>query len=146
MIRNIISQQRTIVIACLTGILLFACTPTDTEQVAVKARLQERFTVGVGEIAEIQDESVRVRLDSVPEDSRCPQNAVCIWAGNARVRLTLTKSGAQQQQLELNTTSEPKAASYLGYRVQLVELTPYPLAGEATKPSAYRAVLLINKQ
>jgi hypothetical protein len=131
---------------CLVGILLFSCSSLDTEPIAVKTKLQERFTFAVGEIAEVQDESLRARLDSVPEDSRCPQNTACVWAGNARIRITMTKSGAQKQQLELNTDTEPKVASYLGYRVQLVQLTPLPIAGQATKPGDYRAVVVISKQ
>ncbi|MBL7990157.1 MAG: hypothetical protein JNN25_01850 [Candidatus Kapabacteria bacterium] len=145
MSRNMIFAQNAF-FACVIGILLFACSPLDTETIDVKTKLQERFTLGVGQMAEIQDESLRVHLDSVPEDSRCPINAVCIWAGNARVRLTLTKGGSQQQQLELNTTTEPKTAKYLGYSVQLVELTPLPTAGEPTKSGDYRATLLISKQ
>lgn len=145
MIRNVF-LTRNVLFASLVGIILFSCTPLDTETIAVKPRLQERFTFAVGEIAEVQDESVRARLDSVPEDSRCPQNVACIWAGNARVRITMTKSGGQKQQLELNTETEPKAASYLGYRVQLVQLTPLPIAGQATKPGDYRAMVVISKQ
>lgn len=136
---------KVIVVTVMVG-GIFACTPLVTEQATVKARLQESFTLSVGEVAEIQDESLRVRLDSVPEDSRCPINALCIWAGNARVRLSLTKGGSQQQQVELNTTLEPKIAPYLAYSVQLASLTPLPLAGESPQNRKYQATLAISKR
>src|SRR5262245_27923464 len=53
-------------------------------------------------------DGLRVRFVAVEEDSRCPENVNCVWAGNARIRITVT-SGRDQQALVLNTTGERTA-------------------------------------
>ena len=52
--------------------------------------LGQPFSLRSGESAVLQRENVRLRFDSVPEDSRCPKTVQCVWAGNARVRLEIT--------------------------------------------------------
>lgn len=146
MIRNYFAAANAWIGAALLTFALVSCTPTGNEPTPSKAQLGERFTLGVGEVAEVINDGLRVRLDSVPEDSRCPKNAVCIWEGNARVRLTLTKSSLPQQQLELNTNTEPKIAPYQNYRVQLIEVSPYPIAGEQIQRASYKATIVISKQ
>jgi hypothetical protein len=49
---------------------------------------------------EVQIGDVRVKPMEVVEDSRCPQNVSCVWAG--RVRLRVAVSGAGQPVMELN--------------------------------------------
>lgn len=74
----------------------------------------------------LQDKTgyVRLRMDAV-SDSRCPINAICIWAGNGTVTFTLFVNG-NPSILTLNTTLEPKTISSQGYKVTLLDLLPYP--------------------
>lgn len=75
-----------------------------------------------GETVSVDGEGLTITYDSLLEDSRCPEDVQCIWAGNGRILLTLTKTGNAAAGMELNTTLEPKSGRYLDYSVSLVEL------------------------
>ena len=46
-------------------------------------------------------ENVSIKFVEVLEDSRCPKNVTCVWAGRARVLVEVTESGKHVQQKEL---------------------------------------------
>ena len=58
-------------------------------------------------------------------DSRCPSQLVCVWAGTAFITITLNNNPAQLLELEIN---KPKTVRYLNheYTLELKTLTPYP--------------------
>jgi hypothetical protein len=93
----------------------------------------------------LQDKTgyVRLRMDAV-SDSRCPINALCIWAGNGAVTFTLFVNG-NPSILTLNTTLGPKAISSQGYKVTLLELLPYPGSVNYNADSYY-AFVRIEKE
>ncbi len=132
----------------ILGTIWISCTPvvsptesrlTQTGKLGAMSRLSHSYTLIINE------EQLEIRFDSVSEDSRCPENADCIWAGNARVHCTLTKSSVPKQHIMLNTLAAPQSAVYQGYTILLRELTPLPKAGEITPQSAYKAGLIITK-
>ena len=90
----------------------------------------------IGETAYIADTRFSVRANAVPEDSRCPVDAVCVWAGNARVALTV-RDGPNADDVELNSTLDPRAAVRWTYRVELADVQPVPRAGHPTPPQDY---------
>ena len=59
-----------------------------------EAALREPGTVavGIGETADLGG-GLRVRPLEVVEDSRCPQDARCVWAGRLRVRVAVENVG-----------------------------------------------------
>lgn len=69
---------------------------------------------------------LKIRFVEVAEDSRCPKNAQCIWAGNAKVKIAVTKGTMKTPILELNSTSDPRSAEYGGYEFTFVSLTEKP--------------------
>jgi hypothetical protein len=115
---------------------------------AIQATLGENFTLQIGETALIGGADVCIRLDSVPSDSRCPLNALCVWPGNAKVAITVCTKSGESAQRELNTFTEPKTATFLNYQIDLAELNPYPVAIEDTteRKAPYTAVLVVRKR
>ena len=107
--------------------------------------LNTNFDVRVGETVNVSGESLSVRFDSVPSDSRCPTGVQCVWAGNAQVRVTLSKVGSAPGTLNLNTTLDPRKGAYLNYEVELVGLAPYPSSKTTLRYSDYRATLVVRK-
>ncbi|HEX8691911.1 MAG TPA: hypothetical protein VF746_05810 [Longimicrobium sp.] len=109
------------------------------------AFLNQPFTLRTGQTAVVSGEGLSVRFESVPSDSRCPTGVQCIWAGNAVVRVVLSKDG-KAAGFELNTNLEPRTASYLNYEIELLQLDPYPTAkGGAISQSQYRATFVVRK-
>lgn len=130
-------------LACSTGTGLARCDDTGAGGV-ICARLGEEFDLRLSETAYIADTRLSIRADSVPEDSRCPENAVCVWAGNARVSLTL-RDGTASAAAELNSTVEPHAVTRWGYSVRLVDVGPNPRAGQRIAAETYVVRLAVTR-
>jgi hypothetical protein len=119
---------------------LLGCTAMPTE-----VPLQSEFTLAIGQSVRLSGTSSTVTFESVPQDSRCPANAQCVWAGNAEVRLRITTSGVGAA-TSVNTGVEPRSVSAGEVRVDLLGLTPHPIAGgPAVDPKSYRVRLLAGR-
>ena len=93
---------------------------------------QARPTARLGEVAAVN--GVRVRPLSIVEDSRCPINALCVWAGRIVVRTEVRASGRRQiLNLELG---EPQPIT--GGTLTLSAVEPSKIAEAETTPRAYR--------
>lgn len=109
----------------------------------------DHLSVGLHQSARIGSDVI-VRVDSI-QDSRCPKNVVCIWAGQAQVNLVLaTNTDSSAVKLIL---SPEKPANRLdstnislnnnSYKVILHEVNPYPGTGTAGQPQT--AVIQVTK-
>ncbi|ODP38261.1 hypothetical protein [Sphingomonas turrisvirgatae] len=77
----------------------------------------------------------RLRADKVVEDSRCPMNARCVWAGRTTVKVTL-RDGARSRTANV-TLGE--AIPFAGGRLALVSVSPERMAGaQPRRPAPYR--------
>ena len=120
---------------CVTGTGLARCDDVRRGG-GICVRIGEPFDMRIGETAYIADTRLSIRANAVPEDSRCPRDAVCVWAGNARVALTL-RDGPNADDVELNSTLEPRAATRWAYRIDLTDVQPVPRAGQPTPRQDY---------
>lgn len=110
-----------------TLIILFAACKKDNAN-------PENITVPVGKCTEhkFPDRLLKVCLDSVITDSRCPANAKCIWAGYGAARFIITKNDKQHVitlMVSPNLSGSniyPTEASIDGYKIEFVELSPHP--------------------
>jgi hypothetical protein len=119
----------------MTVLLAAACVGPSTE-----VPLDQDFELALGRTVAIAGTPYQVTFEAVPEDSRCPIDAVCVWAGNARVSLRLTAEG-KDSSIALNTGSEPRSATAGNLRLELRALAPSPRAATPTPPGDYRATL-----
>jgi hypothetical protein len=74
-------------------------------------------------------------------DSRCPANAVCVWMGDAAVRVAARVGGTSVER-ELHTGVEPHSLSIDRYTVTVVGLLPYPGTAAAEAPSVVPTAVL----
>ncbi len=88
------------------------------------ARLGETVSVG----------GPTVRPVKVLEDSRCPENARCIWAGRMVVR-AIVAGGRWSRQIDLTLGQPVQVADGA---LTLVSALPEKSATKATKPGDYR--------
>lgn len=115
-----------------------------------KIVLNKNLVLSVGQEASTADGKLKIKFVAVAEDSRCPKGVNCIWAGNARVMLQVGKTQGAQAKLELNTS--PREATngagggYGEYLIKLVEVAPYPVAGQTIKPGSYAVTLSVSKK
>jgi hypothetical protein len=93
-------------------------------------------------------DDVKVCLDSLIGDSRCPLEVVCIWQGTAIAKFSVTVND-HQQPVTLSTFKLPGFPSdtiLMGYKIEFVDLLPYPDINKSHDISEYRAELKIAKQ
>jgi len=90
-------------ILLLGCVLLAACTS------AIEPTIDESFVLAQGETAVIAAQNMEITFVDVPEDSRCPKDAVCVWAGNALVQLEVVRDGVELA-IGLNTELVPRLA------------------------------------
>lgn len=77
---------------------------------------------------------LRVRPLSIVEDSRCPINAVCVWAGRLVVR-TEVSGGAWRQTRDLELGKPQHIADG---QLTLIGAEPSKVAGSDADPRSYR--------
>ena len=116
---------------------MIACSPTaapprePAAPASADARGEVRadtLAIPVGGTARAQGGKVRVTFEQRVQDSRCPANVVCVWQGDASVRVTVV-TDAQRATGEIHTAVQPKELVVDGYSVTLVGLLPYPGTG-----------------
>ncbi|WP_225010238.1 hypothetical protein [Novosphingobium percolationis] len=93
-------------------------------------------------LAKLRAGPVSVRADEVVEDSRCPMNARCVWAGRVVLAATVTQEGrAQQRKLVLG---EP--ALVRGGAIMLDSVEPPTRTDTPIKPGDYRFHIRFDAQ
>ncbi len=134
-------MRRAILVFCL----LVATACDEKGPVGPTVPLNQRFTLAPGEIAVVEDTSLRLQFVQVSSDSRCPADAICVWAGDAVVQIRAS-SGGTPAEYELHTGLSGRAAVlHEQLRIELVELQPYPFASRPHTHDAYRATLHVTR-
>ncbi|HVQ36347.1 MAG TPA: hypothetical protein VMS31_02365 [Pyrinomonadaceae bacterium] len=118
-----------------------------TERDAGKAVLDRNFKIRHGQELTLKGSNLKVKFDSSVEDSRCPKDVTCVWAGDARIVISVSRGKAKASTIELHTNGRfAREGRFEGYVIKLVELDPYPRSSRTAKPHDYVATLLIQKQ
>lgn len=92
----------------------------------------DNSNVRLGETAYV--DGPRVRPVAVLEDSRCPANAQCIWAGRVRLKMLWIRS-AGNQEFEM-TLGEPKALA--DGMITLTSVKPEKMSDQPAARADYR--------
>jgi hypothetical protein len=80
---------------------------------------------------------ITIRFEDVLEDSRCPEDVNCVWAGNAKVSLTVTRTGKEPARVTLNTNLEPRTARVLNCTMEVIRLDPVRKVHEKVDKNVY---------
>jgi hypothetical protein len=109
-------------------------------------RLGQEFDLKINQEAVIEGEGLAVVFESVIEDGRCPEDVTCVWSGNAKIKVRLSKQKRTPGVINLNTDVKPKSSSYLDYEIRLVALKPLPKKDKPVQRNEYKATLIITKK
>lgn len=80
---------------------------------------------------------------SVGADSRCPIDAVCVWAGDAEIKLKIKKGGLEKD-VVLHTGLSPRSFVVDGYEIILTDVLPLRKVNDNIKPDQYSIQLRFN--
>lgn len=123
--------------ALLASLLLplSGCATTSAAPPAVPPAPAEPAPLAYAKLGQsVRVDGPRVTPLEVLEDSRCPMNARCVWAGQVRLRIAI-ELGAGRTEREITSGTPIDVADG---RLELVEVQPDRLAGEPLDPSHYR--------
>jgi len=120
--------------------------PTATDPTPESALLpaSREVVLDYGEDIRLEGSVLRLNFAEVWEDSRCPVDVTCVWAGNGKVVIGIAAGMGPTHALFLNTTLEPLSVVWSGIRVTLLELTPAPHAGIKIPPEDYAVRLKLE--
>ncbi len=106
--------------------------------------LGEEFELAVHQTAQNSAENISVTFQGVLEDSRCPVDVTCIWAGLAKVSLQVSVSG-QERELSLSTSPPENSAVFENYTFWLILVRPVPRSDRNTDRSAYVVTVRVDQ-
>ena len=112
---------------------------------AVEAQTGQRQKIQIHKQKRFSRSNLTVKFVSLVEDSRCPVGTNCIWAGNAKIKVEISNRGRNKQTFEMNTNLEPKGATYDGYQIELIDLTPVPKENIRINRNGYVATFAVNR-
>jgi len=126
----------------LTAIYFAGCNSLNTPNQDVGT-----IEIGLNELYHSKTYDFSIALDSVLQDSRCPEDVICIWAGNAQGRFNIIAEGRFHHQIILNTTLPMQQDTTLhGINYKLMSLSPEPNSKMPIDYTKYKAKLVITKK
>jgi len=105
---------------------------------ATAAKRSETMRVQINKEKRFPKSKLSIRFVELVEDSRCPVDTNCIWAGNAKIKIRVSRSG-RSQELTLDTNGQHQAATAEGYSIKLISLIPAPRSNIRINRNGYVA-------
>jgi len=125
------------ILACL-GLAGCNAAPAKESQAV---ELGADVTLVPGATASLKTGQMSVRFVAVTEDSRCPRDTTCVWAGEVKVQLEIQVSQIASQ-VEILEGGGTVAGAY---RITLVRVDPPRANAARIALQEYRATLKIDK-
>ena len=128
--------------------LLFTNCQKDTD-IPDEGMLNVPFNIDFEFQTQVTDD-LSVTFESVTEDSRCPCDAECIWAGEIGVKIKMQANGTTLSKLFTLDGYEGDSGGVLemdfeGYNIELLDVLPYPCNGQPDSNNDYEIKVLVTR-
>lgn len=91
------------------------------------------------------NKTVWITFDSLLEDSRCPLDVICVWAGNAKVSFGFF-ADENKYGFSLDTHGNlTRDSTISSYKISLINVAPYPHTDSLFTPQDYSTKIIISK-
>ena len=121
----------------ILAVAMIGLTPLGARAEAEAIQTPADVQLHVGETTTLDGGALQVTLVQVEEDSRCPMKVLCVWTGRAVVRLHATVDGVDKGEVTASLYPGPQSqgpsehdAVVDRYLISLVDVQPYPVAGQ----------------
>ncbi len=121
-------------------VALAGCATVDTAAVANPGA---EFSLALGKSAAISGSDYRITFNRVTEDSRCPVDVQCVWAGDAKIELMISRGSAPGDSRIISITPPNSEATVGAVKIRFVSLAPTPRQSEPPASRAYVARLMV---
>jgi hypothetical protein len=135
------SITRALLSACAFSAALGCATMEPT----IPAEPGVAFELAIGKTAVLNGNGARITFRQVKEDSRCPTDVTCVWAGDARIELTISRSGSSDDTKIFSLSPPDNEARSGDLQIRFVGLAPVPRQSDGNAPRAYVAQLVVNR-
>lgn len=115
----------------------WGCAPMQTTAVIVEPGVA--FTLAPGQTATVKTVETRITFNEVREDSRCPVDVTCVWAGDAKVEVTMARAGVPTETRTLSITAPENEVQIGNLKIRFVGLTPVPRQADGNVQRNYLA-------
>jgi len=124
-------------------VTLAACRSADAPAPHA-ASLNQEVQLAPKEQAAYGPQGLTVEFVRVVEDSRCPKDTTCVWAGEVKVEVaTRAGSAAAVQQHEIKAG---ESATVGAFQVMVVNVQPEKLSTREIPPEDYRVTLKVEQR
>jgi hypothetical protein len=97
-------------------------------------------TLGVGKTGKVGNLSIT--LNEITQDSRCPVNVQCIWAGEVKVSVIFSYGSQIEAK---NISSNDPSYLFAGYLISIASVSPVKKSGEEISAREYRITFGVKK-
>jgi len=114
----------------------------------VTAQLGTEFRLKGGQSAAVEGENLTITFSAVAEDSRCPVDVECFWAGRVIVVLDVDKDSQRlgEVAIEWSASGAPARAEVGDYTLQLRGVEPHPRQDTQPIPlTDYTITLVVSR-
>lgn len=137
--------------AVAAGLAAAACgnetvAPDDGAGTPQQVQVGDTVRLQYGGVARIGASGVLVAFRRVEADSRCPIDALCVWPGDAAVRLELTSNPPNWSAAIVHSFLDPRSVEFGGFVFKLVEVAPAPVSTETRRPQDYSIALEVRSR
>lgn len=138
----------------IIAVFMLGCDQADDEVIAPPVddnpsyELGQQIHIKYDETVIIKSEGLSVKFSKVTEDSRCPSDVTCIWAGRAVVVVSISRDGNELGELTLAKGAgdeELSTGSIGGYSIKLMNVSPYPISTQEIKLSQYVIIVIVTE-
>jgi hypothetical protein len=136
-----LNRARGLISACAIVAALSGCASMEP---TVPAEPGVAFSLPVGKTAAINGSGTRIMFRQVREDSRCPTDVTCVWAGDAKIEVTVLRNGSPDDTKVLGLNPPNNETTSGDLQIRFVGLIPVPRQSDKS-PRAYVAQLIVNR-
>ncbi len=130
--------------------LLLSAAACNKNNDAASFQLDKTFTLDHNvSIPWEEDAAVSIRFDSTVADSRCPVDAICVWAGRVEVKVSFTQAGNSQTKIlalgDNAGTTFSNIVTFDDFTVELLSVLPAPKSDYAIPQNEYKIEVVVKK-
>ena len=117
---------------------------SDPESAVVVSEVGQTFDLRPGQTARVGGNALLIGFRGVAQDSRCPTDVTCVWAGDAELRIQATVGRMAWSSFTLHTNLQPQSARFRENTITVLGLRPAPRSTDRIPSGSYVVTLRVD--
>lgn len=112
--------------------------------VSLQAKTKNQIDVKINQQQTLPKTKLTIKFASLIEDSRCPTDAQCIQAGEAKIQIAVRNGKGAWKTFEISTKASKQSVAFAGYTICLLDLNPHPATNIRIDRNGYTATFSVT--